>query len=149
MFHSCSLYVPFTSLQIPLLFPSCSPHAPQCSTMSPTCPCHIPAMSRHVPAMSPDRFGDTVRIIDNVLVKHKRRAAIYIFYIIYLYVSIWKTLEEIGRSVCDAGMRPGLRVCAAGLLAAPRPPEGPRFSRVRLAQTTAKPTNLGYFVARY
>ena len=30
---------------------------------------------RHVPAMSPDRFGDTVRIIDNVLVKHKRRAA--------------------------------------------------------------------------
>ena len=30
------------------------------------------------PAMSPDRFGDTVRIIDNVLVKHKRRAAICI-----------------------------------------------------------------------
>ena len=40
---------------------------------------------RHVPAMSPDRFGDTVRIIDNVLVKHKRRAAIYIHIYIYIY----------------------------------------------------------------
>ena len=29
--------------------------------------------------MSPDRFGDTVRITDNVLVKHKRRAAIYVY----------------------------------------------------------------------
>ena len=37
-------------------------------------------MSRHVPAMSPDPFGDTVRITDNVLVKHKRRAAILMYY---------------------------------------------------------------------
>ena len=90
--HSCSLYVPFTSLQIPLLFPSCSPHAPQCSTMSPTCLCHIPAMSRHVPAMSPNVFGDTVTGFQpkamNSLTGYKRRAAYILIYTHILIVCL-------------------------------------------------------------